>query len=116
MALMLVPRDLLLFRSKAAQNKTPIIPRHLRTSRQPVRNHFTLKRYRIDTRYHQNCSGETKRVANSDPATAGGDVAGEEKINRTCLVLRPGLFASMGDDFYRGLMAIVWPPSSPSSP
>ena len=41
------------------------------------------------------------------PATAGG-LAGAEKINRPCLVLLPGLFASMGDDVYRRLMAIVW--------
>jgi len=41
-------------------------------------------------------------------ATAGGDVAGAEKINRPCVVLLPGLFTSMGDDVYRGLMAIVW--------
>ena len=67
---MLVPRDLRLCRSKAAHNKTPIIQRHLRTGRQPTRNHFTLKRYRIDTRYGQNCSGETKPVVNSNPATA----------------------------------------------
>ena len=39
---MLAPRDLRLFRSNAAHDKTPIIPRHLHT------NHFTL-RYRIDT-------------------------------------------------------------------
>jgi hypothetical protein len=37
-----------------------------------------------------------------------GDVAGAEKINRPCLVLLPRLFASMGDDVYRRLMAIVW--------
>ena len=41
------------------------------------------------------------------PANAG-DVAGAEKINRPCLVLLPGLFASMGDDVYRRSMAIVW--------
>jgi len=37
-----------------------------------------------------------------------GDLAGAEKINRPCLVLLRGLFASMGDDVYRRLMAIVW--------
>jgi hypothetical protein len=37
-----------------------------------------------------------------------GDVAGAEKINRPCFVLLSGLFASMGDDVYRHLMAIVW--------
>jgi hypothetical protein len=51
MALMLVPRDLRLFRSKAAYNKTPTIPRHLRTSRRPIHNHFTLKKYKIDRRW-----------------------------------------------------------------
>jgi hypothetical protein len=34
-----------LFRSKAAHDKTPMVPCHLRTSRQLVRNHF---RYRIE--------------------------------------------------------------------
>jgi hypothetical protein len=49
MALMLAPRNLRLFRSKAAHDKTPIITRHhLHPSRQPVRNHFTLKKYKID--------------------------------------------------------------------
>ena len=48
---MLAPRDLRLFRSNAAHDKTPIIPRHLHTSRQPVRNHFTLKKYKIDRRW-----------------------------------------------------------------
>ena len=42
------PRNLRLFPSKAAHDKTPIITRHLCTSRQPVRNHFTLKTYKID--------------------------------------------------------------------
>src|SRR6516165_12495517 len=51
---MSAPRDLRLFQSNAAQ--TPIIPRHLHTSRKPVRYHLTLKRYRIDTRYGRNCS------------------------------------------------------------
>jgi hypothetical protein len=37
-----------------------------------------------------------------------GDVLGAEKINHPCLVLLPGLFAIMGDDVYRCLMAIVW--------
>ena len=59
MALTLAPRDLRLFLSNAAHDKTPIIPRHLRTSRQPVRNHFTLKRYRIDSRYRH----RTRRIA-----------------------------------------------------
>ena len=53
-ALMLAPRDLRLFQSNAAQ--TPLIPRHLHTSRKPVRYHLTPKRYRIDTRYGRNCS------------------------------------------------------------
>src|SRR5215469_8849697 len=48
--LMLAPRDLRLFRSKAAHDKTPIITRHLCTSRQPVRDHFTLKKYETDGR------------------------------------------------------------------
>jgi len=47
---MLAPRNLRLFRSKAAHDKTPIITRHLRPSRQPVRDHSTLKKYKIDTR------------------------------------------------------------------
>jgi hypothetical protein len=34
--------------------------------------------------------------------------AGAEKINRPCLVLLPGLFASMGDDVCRRLVAVVW--------
>jgi len=45
---MLAPRNLRLFQSKAAHDKTPIITRHLHPSRQPVRNHFTLKTYKID--------------------------------------------------------------------
>jgi hypothetical protein len=53
MAPMLAP--LRLFRSKAAQDKTPTIPRHPRTSRQPARNHF---RYRIDTRWIGSLSGD----------------------------------------------------------
>jgi hypothetical protein len=48
MALMLVPRDLRLSRSKAAHHKTPIIPRRFRPSRR--RNRFTLKKYKIDRR------------------------------------------------------------------
>jgi hypothetical protein len=48
MAPMLAPRDLRLLRSKAAHDKTPIIKRHLRLSRQPVLNHSTLKKYKID--------------------------------------------------------------------
>jgi len=61
MALMLAPRDLRLFRSKAVHGKTLIIPRHLRTSRQPVRNHFTLKKYRIDARWVDCWSAEIWR-------------------------------------------------------
>jgi len=45
MALMLVPRNLRLFRNNWVLNKTPIIQHHLRTSRAPVRNHL---RYRIE--------------------------------------------------------------------
>jgi len=50
-ALMLVPRDPRLFRSKAAHDKTPIITLRSRPSRQPVRNHSTLKKYKIDSRW-----------------------------------------------------------------
>ena len=47
---MLAPRNLRLFPSKAAHDKTPIITHHLCTGRQPVRNHSTLKKYKIDSR------------------------------------------------------------------
>jgi hypothetical protein len=69
MALMLAPLDLRLFPSKAAHDKRPIIPRHLRTSRHPVRNRFC---YRIDTRWidHRPATGVASTL--QAPESSGG--------------------------------------------
>jgi len=37
-----------------------------------------------------------------------GDLAVEETIDRSCLVLLSGLFASLCDDVYRRPMAMAW--------